>query len=166
MGSCSERTTIEHKFELSSTIVSRFLTQQNSGQFNLSKLRGRPFDFWGGRGEWVISEKKIPADWFRVRKNFCKEITGGKNLLHWKNYLSWLIILAKNLTLHRCMSGKKNSITRGLEEQKSHPNQIAHITHQKWNGRPLKALSLVLIYGALPEFICHDCLSNPGPIKV
>ena len=62
--------------------------------------------------------------------------------------------------------GEKTSITRGLEEQKSHPNQIAHITHQKWNGRPLKVLSLVLIYGALPEFICHDCLSNPGPIKV
>ena len=60
----------------------------------LVDFRGRPFDFWGGYG------------WFQ-KKMSCRLISGGKkhankflgkNILLWKKYRSWRIMLKKNLT--------------------------------------------------------------------
>ena len=46
-----------------------------------SVFRGLPFDFWGGYG-WF--QKKICCILFLREKKSCKEIPGGKNILHWK----------------------------------------------------------------------------------
>ena len=148
MGSYSERTTTEHKFELSSTIVSRFLTQQNSGQFNLSKLRGRPFDFWGGRGEWVISEKKIPADWFRVRKDFCKQITDKKSYT----------VVCRGKKFHHQRSGGTKILLK--------PNRPYPPSKVKWSAPKSTFFSFDISWSFVRVIICHDSLSNPCPIKV
>ena len=74
------------------------------------------------------------------KNNPCRLISSEKKFLqtnNWgekftllkKKHLSWLIILTKNLT--PLYVGEKNSITRGLKEKKSYPNQIAHIPHRK-----------------------------------
>ena len=69
----------------------------------VSLLKGGMGDFW----------KKISCRLISRRKNSCKEILGEKTLK--KKYLSWHIILKKNLTL--LFVGEEDSITRGLEKK-------------------------------------------------
>ena len=83
---------------------------------------------------------KYPADWFRGKKS-CKVIPKEK-ILALKKYLSWPIMLGKNLT-PLCVR-KKIQTPEVWEERKSYPNQITHTSHppppplQKSNGRPPK----------------------------
>ena len=53
-------------------------------------------------------------------------------MFRFENKPSSCIMLEKKS--YRCMSGKKNSITRGLGK-KSYPNKITHTPRQKSNGR-------------------------------
>ena len=122
-------------------------------RLTISLLKGGMGDFW----------KKISCRLISRRKHSCKEIPGEKTLK--KKYLSWLIILKKNLTL--LFVGEEDSITRGLEKKNIFfcPNQITHTrppSKVKWSA-PKQASSwdlpyLVLIFYFLVP--CLDCCSK------
>ena len=75
---------------------------------SLVDFRGPPFDFWGGYG-WF--QKKYPTDSFREKKSM--EINSWENnILLWKKYLSWRIMLKEYLSL--LYVGENISNARGL----------------------------------------------------
>ena len=139
---------------------------------NTNRLRGRLFRTL--REVWVISEKICPADWFRGKKNSCKEIPGEKNSyteiacvaspffrapvfssaqctskrllrrLTRKIYLSWCVMLEKNLT--PLYVRKNNSITRPLNTTKyiwSNSSRKSRFWH---NDKHLKPISTAQSY--------------------
>ena len=133
-------------------------------------LRGRLFDFWagiGGRGRGrevvcVISEKKYPAVWFPGKKKPCKKIP-GKVIPAMKKYLSWCIMLEKNLT--PLYVRKKKPITRGLRKS-SYPNKITHIALKSQMVGPLltcivdsKEMTLIDILILSPQY-ANNCSSG------
>lgn len=67
-----------------------------------------------------FQKKKHRADWFRGGK-ILQGNTRRKNILHWKNNLSWRIMLEKHLK--PLYVEKKNSISTVLEKR-SYPNRI------------------------------------------
>ena len=69
----------------------------------LVEFRGWPFDFWGGYG-WF--QKKCPADWFQEEKSM-QINSWEKNILHWKNYRSWRIMLKKNCTGKKILTSER-----------------------------------------------------------
>ena len=82
------------------------------------KVRGRPFDFWAGRGGYGWFQKKISCRPFERKKKSCKEITA----------IQWL-----------CMSGKKFYHQRFEEKNFLHKPNHPHPL-QKSNGRPVNEL--------------------------
>ena len=85
-------------------------------------IRVRPFDFWGGRRVWVISEKNMLQTDFEGKKS-CKVIPREK-ILALKKYLSWPIMLGKKSYTVVCQ--KKIQTPEVWEERNSYPNQITH----------------------------------------
>ena len=104
-------------------------------------FRGRPFDFWGG------------YRWFQKKKMSCRLISGGKkhankflgkNILHWKKYRSWRIMLKKNLT--PLYVGEKISNSREVWKNssplqtKSVKSPIPHSSTNdvQWSSQPFR----------------------------
>ena len=92
----------------------------------LVEFRSRPFNFWGGYREF---QKKIFCSTEFERKKACKEVTGKNNILHWKKYRSWRIMLKKKI-LHRYMSGKK------FLPKLNHPYPLP--TNVQWSCQPFR----------------------------
>ena len=65
-----------------SHVHTTILPLRKSGPRSRSWLRGRPFDFWWGGGEWVMSEKNIVY----------------VALISREKIFSWRLMLEKNLT--------------------------------------------------------------------
>ena len=92
----------------------------------LVEFRSRPFNFWGGYREF---QKKIFCSTEFERKKACKEVSGKNNILHWKKYRSWRIMLKKKI-LHRYMSGKK------FLPKLNHPYPLP--TNVQWSCQPFR----------------------------
>ena len=138
---------------------------------NTNRLRGRPFRTL--REVWVISEKICPADWFRGKKILVRN-TWRKKFLHRnslrsrpvfsravfscahytskrllrrltrKIYLSWCVMLEKNLT--PLYVRKNNPITRPLNTTKyiwSNSSRKSRFWH---NDKHLKPISTAQSY--------------------
>ena len=71
----------------------------------------------------MISEKNILQSGFEG-ENLTRKYLGEMISYNEKIYISWLILLEKNLTA--LYVGRKNSTTRCLEKNISHPNKITH----------------------------------------
>ena len=107
-GRVSRNEFLRSSLESLSPIVSKAF--RNDWQIRICQLtkclldfRGRPFDFWGGYG-WF--QRKCPADWFREEKSM-QINSWEKNILHWKNYRSWRIMLKKNCTGKKILTSER-----------------------------------------------------------
>ena len=88
----------------------------------------------------MISEKNNLQPDFE-RKKECKEISGENNILHWKKYYSWRIILKKKV-FHRYMWGKKFLTPEVWKKiiistkSRIHPSP----TNVQWSCQPFRGL--------------------------
>ena len=89
-----------------------------------SVFRGLPFDFWGGYG-WF--QKKICCILFLREKKSCKEIPGGKNILHWKKVSLVVYNAVKKSYTVKCRGGggAEDYISRCLGKKNSYPSQTS-----------------------------------------
>ena len=61
--------------------------------------------------------KKDHPDWFREEKKACKEIPVKNNILQWKKYHSWRIMLKKKKILHPLYVGENVSNSSGSRKK-------------------------------------------------
>ena len=138
--------------------IGKYRHQSDYGHPYPSPTKGLTVSLLKGGYGWFL--EKISCRLISRRKNSCKEIPGKT---HWKKYLSWLIILKKNLTL--LFVGEEDSITRGLEKKKNiflpkpnHPHPLPWKV--KWSA-PKQAspwdLPYLVFYFLVP---CLDCCSK------